>query len=91
MTKPNVSTASTLIQAVRKDAVEVDNTILESSLFRELIEREKTAAVNEIALLNTKISQLMFRVEDLQKIVFGADRALEAIDGNMRADVEMAS
>ena len=82
MTKANVSTASTLIQAVRKDAVEVDNTILESSLFRELIEREKTAAVNEIALLNTKIDQLLFRVSDLNKIVSGAVRALEAIDGN---------
>jgi len=82
MTKPTVSTASTLTQAVRKDAVEVDNTILESSLFRELIEREKLAAVNEIALLNTKIDQLLYRVSDLGKIVSGADRALEAIDGN---------
>lgn len=75
MTKPASSaTKSTLIEAVRQGISEPQ--LLESSLFRGILEKERKAAMDEVGLLQGQIDALQFRVLDLNKIIDSADQAL---------------
>jgi len=79
--KSLMSTKTTLTTAVRQGiSTSTDSSLLESSLFKGILEREKQAAADEIALLNGQIDQLTFRANDLRKIVESADAAMERLD-----------
>ncbi len=76
-------TKSTLTSAVRQGgSATTDATLLESSMFMGLIERERSAAMDEIALLNGQIDQLTFRANDLRKIVESADQAISSLSNS---------
>ena len=72
--KTDTSTKSTLTEAVRQGISEP--TLLESSLFRGILEKERKAALDEVSLLQGQLDALTFRMLDLNKIIHSADQAL---------------
>lgn len=87
-TKPKTETAtkSTLTEAVRQGVSEVQ--MLESSLFRGILEKERKAALDEVSLLQGQIDSLQFRVLDLNKIIDSADQALIVLNESNQKGVE---